>query len=400
MGESTIHKLACLGLASIVLWAIQTGESQAAPRSRPVVVQAPEVIHVGPHRQIRNIAEAASVAKDGDIIEVDAGEYVGDVAVWNQSNLTIRGVGGVVHLVAGGASAEGKGIWVTRGNGIRVENFEFTGARVSDRNGAGIRHEGGTLKVVHCTFKNNENGILSSDNPKAELDIEESEFGENGAGDGYTHNLYAGKIARLSVTGSYFHHAKTGHLLKSRAHQNFITFNRLTDEIGGHASYELEFPNGGVAYVIGNVIQQGTQTDNPTIISFGTEGYAWPVNEMFLVNNTIVDDRAGGGKFLQVKPGVNRVKAINNLLIGRGELQSGLPGEYAANYNAEWSDVALAVREDYRPKKSAKFVGKAVEPGEANGVKLRPLKEYVHPMRTRLVEGRLYSPGALQDLVP
>ena len=54
-----------------------------------------------------------------------------------------------------------------------------------------------------------------------------------------------GPFAVLKVTGSYFHHAKSGHLLKSRAAKNLIFYNRLTDEIGGTASYELEFPNGG-----------------------------------------------------------------------------------------------------------------------------------------------------------
>ena len=44
-------------------------------------------------------------------------------------------------------------------------------------------------------------------------DIEGSEFSENGAGDGYSHNLYVGAILKLRVTGSYFHHARIGHRL-------------------------------------------------------------------------------------------------------------------------------------------------------------------------------------------
>ena len=65
---------------------------------------------------------------------------------------------------------------------------------------------------------------------------------------------YVGKIDKLTVNGSYFHHARVGHLLKSRAAQNHVFYNRLTNEEGGRASYELGFPSGGLAYVVGNWI--------------------------------------------------------------------------------------------------------------------------------------------------
>src|SRR5262249_53061281 len=159
---------------------------------------------------------------------------------------------------------------------------------VADHNGAGIRLESGKLTVRRCTFLNNEEGMLVSNQPDIVLEIEDSEFGRNGYGDGQSHNLYVGMISRLSVKGSYFHHAKIGHLLKSRARENLIFYNRLTDEPGGSASYELEFPNGGFAVVMGNLIEQGSETDNSTIVSFGAEGYKWPRNELYLVNNTIV----------------------------------------------------------------------------------------------------------------
>lgn len=37
-------------------------------------------------------------------------------------------------------------------------------------------------------------------------------------------------------------------------------------------SDELDFPNGGVAFVIGNVIEQSAATSNSNIIAFGEEG--------------------------------------------------------------------------------------------------------------------------------
>ncbi|MBV5347576.1 right-handed parallel beta-helix repeat-containing protein, partial [bacterium] len=263
-------------------------------------VVAAQVIQVGARRPVVSLAAAAVQAKSGDTIEVDAGSYVADVAVWSQTNLTMRAVGGRARLVAMGSAAEGKAIWVVRGGAITVQGFDFVGAKVADKNGAGIRFEKGHLSIKDCTFTDNENGILTGGDKDAELLIENSEFGNNGFGDGQSHNLYVGTIKKLTVTGSYFHHAKVGHLLKSRAAENHIFYNRLTDETGGRASYELEFPNGGLAYVVGNQIQQGSQTENQTLISFGAEGYKWPRNELYLIGNVLADDLPKGGKWLAV----------------------------------------------------------------------------------------------------
>ncbi|HAP40206.1 MAG TPA: hypothetical protein DCQ94_10665 [Nitrospira sp.] len=363
---------------------------------RPTAAQQPgRVIEVGAQRTVKTLSAASRLAKDGDIIEVDGGDYVGDVAVWTQNDLTIRANNGRARLLAQGASAESKGIWVVRGGKFTVEGFDFVGATVSDRNGAGIRFEKGDLRVENCRFLENDNGILTGSNPDSTLEIVNSEFGNNGFGDGQSHNLYVGAIGLLKVTGSYFHHAKVGHLLKSRAGRNLIFYNRLTDEIGGGASYELEFPNGGLAYVIGNLIQQSSTTENPTVISFGAEGYRAQSNRLFLVNNTLVDMRPQGGQFLRVKGGAN-VFAVNNLLVGKSTLESGVAGDYRNNFNVDLDEFVLAVREDFHLKPGSKLIGKAVMVDAIDGVALRPMAEYKHPRSVRALRGGAISPGAMQ----
>ena len=358
------------------------------------------VIQVGPQREIRHLSVASKAAKDGDIVEVDAGNYLGDVAVWTQNELTLRAVGGRVRLLAEGVAAEGKAIWVVRGGAIRVEGFDFEGARVNDRNGAGIRLEKGLLKIVDCRFMNNENGILTGGHADSVLEIINSEFGNNGAGDGRSHNLYVGAIARLSVTGSYFHHAKIGHLLKSRAAINDIRYNRLTDEIGGRASYELEFPDGGVAYVVGNIIQQSSTTDNPHLISYGAENYRWPKNEIHLINNTLVDLRPHNGVFFRVKPGRVNIQAVNNLLIGKGNLETGGEGRYQNNLNVDFDEFVKANREDFRIASNSRLIGGGVLPEAAGNVELKPSLEYWHPRSTRRITTKTFSPGAMQTVGP
>ncbi len=365
----------------------------------PAAAATSRIIRVGPAQGTRSIAAAAALARDGDSIEIEAGDYLGDVAVWKQSNLSIRGVGGRVRLVASGASVEKKAIWVMRGGAISVENIEFTGARVPDRNGAGIRLETGRLMIRNCRFLDNENGILTAGGD-TELSIENSEFGHNGAGDGYSHNLYAGAMRRLRVTGSYFHHARVGHLLKSRAAENHILYNRLTDESGGRASYELEFPNGGTAYVIGNIIEQSATTDNGTMVSFGAEGYTHRANQLYLINNTLINNKPDGGIFLVVKPGAGVVKAYNNLLLGKRPLNTGIDGVFVNNPNVDSGSFILADRHDYRIRRDSPLQRSFSPPGAANGIDLAPAMEYVHRAATRRLQTAPNLPGARQTLQP
>jgi hypothetical protein len=406
----------------------QSAMPQAMPEPQRDPVAGPLTLEVGPSKKIRTIAQAAKIARSGDTIVVEPGVYAGDVAVFTQDRLTIRVGGGRARLNANGASAEGKAIWVVRGGNITVENFEFVGARVPDHNGAGIRFEKGRLVLRNCLFRDNENGILTAGDKAAELEIENSEFERNGTVEGYGHQLYAGQIASLKVTGSYFHHAVGGHLLKSRAARNVIMYNRLTDEDGGEASYELEFPNGGQAYVVGNLIGQSATTQNEAIVAIGLEGYRWPKNELYLVNNTLIDGRPANGYFLRAAPGLQLLKAMNNLLVAgrshdfapfsadpKGTLRDpgktvrlpdpgvrqgdeGTKAELRNNFVASRDEFAQAARFDYRVRDRSALTGKFQAPGTANGVDLTPRAEYAHPAQTRRLAGEPTLPGALQSL--
>jgi hypothetical protein len=170
-------------------------------------------LQVGTGKTYAVPSEAAAAASDGDVIEIDAGLYSGDVASWYAGNITIRGVGGMAHLEAAGENAEGKAIWVIKGDNVTVEFIEFSGATVPDQNGAGIRAEGSGLTIRHCSFHDNEEGILGG---AGEVLIEYSEFGNNGYGDGYSHNMYlSGNVTSFTLRFCYSHHARVGHIVKS-----------------------------------------------------------------------------------------------------------------------------------------------------------------------------------------
>ncbi len=245
---------------------------------------AARVLSVGPQRPLVAPSAAAAVARDGDVVEIDAGTYSGDVATWRANRLVIRGVGGPVTLDAAGQSAQGKTIWVIAGNRTTVEGITFTNARVPDANGAGIRQEssGLTLRV----FRANQMGILASDNPTSDILIECSIFDRNGAGGGQSHNIYVNRVRSFTLRSSWSHDARGGHHVRSRALRTNILYNRI-DDGAADSSYSIDLSNGGDSRIFGNLIQQGPNSPNTGIVSYAAEGARNPVHRLRVASNTV-----------------------------------------------------------------------------------------------------------------
>src|SRR4030081_2119839 len=127
------------------------------------------ILTVGPGQQYSTISAAIDASQDGDTIEVQAGTYTNDFATIN-TNITLQGVGGMVNMVCTEQIPNGKAIFVTNGN-ITINNFEFSGAEVADKNGAGIRYESGNLTLNNDYFHDNEMGLLSAADPSGSIKI-------------------------------------------------------------------------------------------------------------------------------------------------------------------------------------------------------------------------------------
>jgi hypothetical protein len=334
---------------------------------------------VGPSQRHKTPRAAAAVAQDGDTIEIDAGEYPDDVAVWSANRLTIRGVNGWAHLAANGHSAQQKAIWVIRGNDTTVEKVEFSGCRVPDRNGAGIRQEGRGLVVRQCRFHDNENGILTGANPESDILVESSEFHHSGHGDGYSHNLYIGQVRSFTLQFCSSHHAQIGHLVKSRAQTNYILYNRLMDEQDGASSYVIDLPNGGRSFLIGNILQHGARAENGVAISYAAEGAKNAVQELYVVNNTYLNTRFPAGSFLRVAGNPTTVRIINNLITGTASILTG-PGTTTNNLATDQPKLVDPARDDYRLTPQSPALGVGIDPGTAGGFSLVPRFYYRHPL--------------------
>ncbi|WP_270937881.1 calcium-binding protein [Falsiroseomonas oryzae] len=250
------------------------------------------VLTVGSGQQYDTISSAIAASRDGDVIQVQAGTYTNDFAEI-RTDVSLVAVGGVAHLKATTAPPNGKAILTTNAD-VTIQGFEFSGAAVPDQNGAGIRHESGNLVIEDSRFHDNENGILTiASNRDATLTIRDSEFDHNGRGDGRTHNIYVGDIGKLTVENSYFHEASVGHELKSRAQETIITGSRFAD-FDATASYSIDLPNGGRAVLRDNVLQQGPNSENPVIVSFGVEGNVHANSSLEMTGNTVIDEHPSG----------------------------------------------------------------------------------------------------------
>jgi hypothetical protein len=342
---------------------------------------AAKTLHVGPGKQYKTPCQAMPHTAPGDVVEIDsATPYVGDVCTWTTNRLTLRGVGQTrAHLEAAGKSAENKAIWVIAGNDTIVESLEFSGATSTDQNGAGIRQEGRNLRIYDCYFHDNQEGILAGDSPESTILIEFSEFGHNGSGDGSTHNIYINHIAKFTLQFSYSHHANIGHLVKTRAAENFILYNRLSDEADGTSSYELEIPNGGTSYVIGNIIHQGPETDNSSILAYHMEG-GDPRNpgvQLYVINNTFVNDRPQGGTFIQIPDDISTAAVIlNNIFAGKGTVTTQHSTEMANNLINRDPQFADAAHYDYRLRQRSPARGTGGVLSQSKPVVDR---QYLHP---------------------
>jgi hypothetical protein len=353
---------------------------QTTSRGTGASNSGPTVWRVGKDRSLKFPSDAAKVAQSGDTIEIDAGVYHNDYVRWAQDDLTIRGVGGMAHLKSKGLIPNRKAIWIIRGQNTTIENIEFSGAAVRDRNGAGIRHEANNLKLHNTFFHNNEFSILIGKRPDSEIDISSSRFWFQQREGRFSHGIYIGQVKRLTITGSHFKGTDQGHQIKTRALENHILYNRIEDVPGGNSSRLIELSNCGLGFVIGNELHQAETATNRNIIGYGPEGCERRTERqmrLYVINNTLVNE-ADSATFVNNHAGGD-VLVANNLVFGEAEM---LQGDGDADRN-----VRMPLQE--RPRGSwfapagSDAIDAALPLKSRDGASLLPDREFAEPAGTR-----------------
>jgi hypothetical protein len=245
-------------------------------------------LKVGPSETYKAPSAAAAVAKNGDHIEIEPGQYF-DCAVWNADDLLIEGTGPGVVITD--KTCMGKGLFVIEGNNTTVRNLTLTRSRVPDMNGAGIRLDKGSLTVDGVKFIDNQTGILGGV-PGTTVTVRNSEFDRNGTCAGAcAHAIYLDKVDLLHVENSHFSNTRQAHSIKSKALRTEVIGCTITDGPDGTSSYLIEAPNGGALIVRDNTLEKGPKAENhKAAIAIGLEGVTHPTPEITITNNNFKND--------------------------------------------------------------------------------------------------------------
>lgn len=351
----------------------------------PAADAAPRVLKVGLGEKYSTPCTAFAAARDGDTITIDATgnkNYRGDVCAITADRLRIvginsRGRAARPHIRAGGNDAEGKAIWVVKGDDTTIVNIQMSGAKVPDRNGAAIRQEGTDLTLKRVYFHHNEMGLLAGDNAESDIRIVKSRFSDNGFGDGYSHNIYVNHVRSLTMAYSHSTRSVVGHLVKSRAATTRLLYNRLS---AGRSSYEVDLPNGGLGILVGNQVEQNSQTENAALIAFGEEGGVIPGSELYVVGNTLVDDSDFAGTAVMIGDDVTGdIEIRNNVVVDFDTLHSGsaILGGNCVTRKPRFEDRNTGTYW-FRPESPCLDVS-TTAPGSADGFSLVPRSHFKYP---------------------
>jgi hypothetical protein len=253
---------------------------------------------VGSGLQYKTIAQAVAASHDNDVIQVHAGTYRNDFVQLNDS-ITLESVGGMATILATVPPNNLKGI-ITVGDGshapnVTIDGFVLAGATISaaqGNNAAGVRYQSGNLTLSNDIIRDNQDGLLATPYVanSGSIIVNRSTFAANGAGDGRSHNIYVNQVRQFTFEDSVSTGAIVGHDIKSRALNTTILNSTISDGATGTGSYEIDLPNGGNVLIQGNTIQQGPDSQNPVIISYGEEGAILPGSALKVAGNTILND--------------------------------------------------------------------------------------------------------------
>lgn len=206
---------------------------------------------------------------------VDAiGEGSGTIAIapGHHRQCAVQEAGEIAYLattageaVFDGVTCEGKAALVLRGRSAQVSGLVFQNMNVRDYNGAGIRLEQGNLTVAQSWFRDSQQGILTANDPQAQLVVDRSTFSRLGTCEGSggcAHSVYTGALGHVRITNSRFEEGRGGHYVKLRSPRVDIAASSFDDSNGRGTNYMIDLPAGASGMISNNWFVQGRDKEN------------------------------------------------------------------------------------------------------------------------------------------
>ena len=192
-------------------------------------------------------------------------------------------------VVFDGVTCEGKAALVLRGRGAEISGLVFQNMRVPDFNGSGIRLEQGDLTVAESWFRDSQQGILTHNDPAAQLVVDRSTFTRLGTCEGSggcAHSIYAGEYGLVRITRSRFEEGLGGHYVKARAIHVDIAASSFDDSAGRGTNYMIDLPGGASGRISNNWFVQGQDKENhAAYIAVAAEGRQRDSSQLSIVDN-------------------------------------------------------------------------------------------------------------------
>lgn len=182
---------------------------------------------------------------------------------------------------------------------LSVRDLIFQDAKVPDGNGAGIRPEPNVnLTVERCEFAGNQNGILTPPGTGT-ITITECHFHDNGAGDGFTHEVYIGQSASVVADNCIFTCGlKSTHAFKSRAKAatlRFCDFKGSPDPAGDVGGSVVDICEGGDLLIEDSTLEVAPGAGNHLFLGYALENQIAGLKTVLLRNVHLVDGTGTGG---------------------------------------------------------------------------------------------------------
>ena len=278
------------------------------------------------------IASVEIPARQSLMVDLVGREDLRDAIALNSSGFNLARIVGpaVGAVVITGPICAWKGLFVIAAPRVTVNGLTFRGAAFSGGNAAGIRAEGGDLRILRARFEGNQNGILTKHGMQAfTLTIEDSVFVGNGALiHECAHGIYAGHWALVAIRRTRFEGTRICHHVKSRAARTEIEDSAILDTPGNQASYLVDIPNGGDLLLRNSMLRKGPDVGNPiAAVMIGAEGVRHPTTSLRVIGNRFENLMPRGTNFVENRTETpvlvegNTIQGTAVVLVGPGEVR-------------------------------------------------------------------------------